>query len=108
MELQDLAGEVTGIAWNPKRPQAPTIPLEFVAGGSDCSVCLWRVVKDVQCVCIEMVRGSFASRLVLTGAVMNQVLPPHTIEDTKREKNQTSASNEGEDKDSTSMRRAAE
>lgn len=65
--LRAFVGDVTSIAWSPA--WSPTLPMEFVTGSEDSSVCVWRLAEDVDgSVRISLVWGSFPKRLVVTGA----------------------------------------
>ncbi|GJJ74457.1 hypothetical protein EMPS_06815 [Entomortierella parvispora] len=76
--IREFLGEVTSVAWN----QAAR--LEFVTGSKDRSICVWRVVENETGTEVEvnMVWGSFPSRLNCTGARINDVSGLGTMEKT--------------------------
>ena len=77
-QVREFEGEVCSVSWN----QAAR--LEFVTGCRDRSVCVWKVVEDdvgakVQ---VNMVWGSFLSRLNCTGARITEVAGLEIMEKT--------------------------
>ncbi|KAG0207344.1 WD repeat-containing protein 26, partial [Mortierella sp. GBA30] len=68
--VQGFAGAVASLDWNPV-----AYPLQFVTGSHDCSVCVWRLIEadETAETQVQLVWGSFSSRLVMVGARITDV-----------------------------------